>query len=146
MSKKQKMLCPFIPFLIPSLYLIYHSNSQNPIISLIYTALLKKILIPVNYELSCIFNILRPRDNMDFTSLTTAVSIHNKTLKIALGGVIPKSIVVKTSIHEDKESVIKFALKQCRTVDNDVYSRLYRRKMIEVFLNQSFEELLLKVN
>ena len=79
---------------------------------------------------------------MDFTSLTTAVSVNtNKRLKIVLGGVSPKPVVIEGNAGENHDALIREALKQCKTVDNDVYSRVYRREMIREFLGKSFAEL-----
>lgn len=107
------------------------------------TAILKSILIPLNHEVRCTFKKLRPRKSMDFTSLTTAVSIEkNGKMKIALSGVNPKPVVIEASEGDNENSLIKTILSKCKTVDNDVYSRIYRRKMIEVFLRKSIEELM----
>ena len=64
-------------------------------------------------------------------------------IKIVLGGVDPKPIVVIGIANDEKEKLIKEAVKKSRIVDNDFYSRSYRKEMIPIFLKQSFEELAL---
>lgn len=106
------------------------------------TTLIKFITLPLNREYKTIFKKLRPRAAVDFTSLTTAVTLNAEgKLKIVIGGSDPKPVVLKGSLNDDPELHIKKALKICRVVDNDYYSRNYRREMIGVFLEQSFEEL-----
>ncbi len=106
------------------------------------TAIIKFILLPLDKAYQVVFKKLRPRNSMDFTSLTTAVSVRNhERLKIAIGGVSPKPAVIESDIHTNKDTLVREALKQSKIVDNDVYSRLYRRDMIRVFLNKSIEEL-----
>jgi 4-hydroxybenzoyl-CoA reductase subunit beta len=106
------------------------------------TAIIQFILLPLNQKYRAVFKKLRPRQSMDFTSLTTAVSINeNGRLKIALGGVSPKPVVIESNIQENPETLIREALKLSKTVDNDVYSRVYRREMIREFLSKSIKEL-----
>jgi 4-hydroxybenzoyl-CoA reductase subunit beta len=126
---------------------IYSGDAIKPR-NLSKTAIIKFILLPLNQEYRVVFKKLRPRNSMDFTSLTTAVSINNnERLKIALGGVSPKPVVIESDINENKDVLIKEALKLSKTVDNDAYSRLYRKKMIQIFLRQSFEKLFIsKIN
>jgi CO/xanthine dehydrogenase FAD-binding subunit len=79
---------------------------------------------------------------MEFTSLTTVVtSGKNGKLKIVLGGVDPKPVVVEGTSKSDREELIKLALKKSRAIDNEMFSRTYRREMIRVFLRRSFEKI-----
>ncbi|MCE9540062.1 MAG: FAD binding domain-containing protein [Bacteroidetes bacterium] len=106
------------------------------------TSLIKSISIPLNQGFRSVFKKLRQRETLEFSSLTSAVTINkNGKIKIVLGGVDPKPVVVEGTIADDKQSLIKQAVKKARLVDNDVYSREYRKEMIVVYLNQSFEEL-----
>ena len=107
------------------------------------TAIIKFIIIPTDRNFSCVFRKLRPREAVDFTSLTTAVTkdIAGK-LKIVIGGIDPKPIVVTGVVNGNYEDYIKQALRKSRVVDNDYYSRNYRKDMISVFLEQSFESLI----
>ena len=84
------------------------------------------------------------REAVDFTSLTTAVSLNRDKLRIVIGGVDPKPVLIEGARNGNTDEYIKLALKHSRVVDNDVFSRKYRREMIRVFLKQSFEEL--KIN
>lgn len=107
------------------------------------TTIIKDILLPLNHEYQVVFKKLRPREAVDFTSLTTAVSLNEKgDVRIVVGGVDPKPVLVEGHINGKLEDYIKKALSRSRVVDNDVYSRKYRREMMQLFLEQSFEELL----
>lgn len=120
---------------------IYTGDGVNPR-KLSRTAIVKTILLPLNREFRSVFKKLRPRNSTDFTSLTTAVSVDKEgKMKIALSGVSPKPVVIDSNIEAEQELIIKEALKLCKTVENDIYPRTYRRKMIELFLRKSFEEL-----
>lgn len=108
------------------------------------TAILTAIFLPLNREFKTDFHKLRERESLEFTSLTSAVAIDkNGKIKIALAGVDPKPVVVEGTITDDKATLIKQAVKGSRAVDNDMYSRKYRREMISVYLNRSFEKLAL---
>ncbi len=106
------------------------------------TAILTAILLPLGREFKTDFHKLRERESLEFTSLTSAVAIDkNGKLKIALSGVDPKAVVVEGTVEDNRAALIKKAIKGGRTVDNDMYSRKYRREMISVYLNRSFEKL-----
>jgi len=120
---------------------IYTGDGINPR-SLPKTAIIKNIILPLDKNFKTAFRKLRPREAVDFTSLTTAVTIDNSgSLKIVLGGVDPKPVVVIGSVNDDKDKLIKEVVKKSRIVDNDYYSRSYRKEMIPVFLKHSFKEL-----
>lgn len=107
------------------------------------TAILTNIILPLNHVYNIAFKKLRPREAVDFTSLTTAVSLNeNGDIKIVVGGVDPKPVVVEGTAKGNPEDYIKKALAKSRVVDNDFYSRKYRRDMMRVFLEESFVELL----
>lgn len=104
--------------------------------------IIKSILLPLNQNFHSVFNKLRQRESMDFTSLTTTVSVNKDgKVKIVLGGVDPKPIVVEGTSKSDTEELIKQALKRSRAIDNEMFSRNYRRDMIRVFLKKSFAEI-----
>jgi len=120
---------------------IYTGDGINPR-NLKKTAIIKNIILPLDKNFKTVFKKLRPREAVDFTSLTTAVTTDNAgQIKIVLGGIDPKPVVVSGSANDDKEKLIKEAVKKSRIVDNDYYSRSYRKEMIAAFLKQSFEEL-----
>ena len=107
------------------------------------TAILKSIILPIGKEVRIVFKKLRPREAVDFTSLTTAVSLNkNGEIKIVIGGVDPKPVVIEGVVDGKIEDYVRIALSRSRVVDNDYYSRKYRREMMQLFLEQSFEELL----
>lgn len=121
---------------------IYTGDGVNSI-HLPKTAIIRYILLPLDKNFKTVFKKLRPRQAVDFTSLTTAVSICDKgTIRIVIGGVDPKPVLIEGNINEDISDLIKKAMKKPRVVDNDFYSRTYRREMMEVFLQQSFKELI----
>jgi 4-hydroxybenzoyl-CoA reductase subunit beta len=100
-----------------------------------------QIRIPLEAPPRCVFMKLRPRRSMDFTSLTTAVSLSERgMLRIVIGGVDPGPIVIDGPAAQ-KEELLSRAVKKPRIVDNDVYSRPYRKEMIGVYLRRSFEQL-----
>jgi 4-hydroxybenzoyl-CoA reductase subunit beta len=100
------------------------------------------VQLPLHRGFRVVFNKLRQRESMDFTSLTTAVSIDETgNLRIVLGGVDPKPVVVDGNRKSDREELIRLALKGARAIDNEMLSRNYRREMIRVFLYRSFQSL-----
>ena len=110
------------------------------------TAVLAYILLPLR-DIKIVFKKLRPREAVDFTSLTTAVSLDpSGNIKIAIGGADPKPVVIEGPAEMEPGSYVKKALAKCRVVDNDYYSRKYRRDMLQLFLEESLKELLEKHN
>ncbi len=100
------------------------------------------IKLPLNKNFKTAFHKLRERETLEFTSLTTAVSVNKSNeIKIALSGVDPKPIVIEANIDDDKELLLKKAIKGAKAIDNDMYSRKYRKEMIRVFLERSFNSL-----
>lgn len=127
-----------------SLESIYTGNGVKPC-NLSISAIIKSIHISIEDNFNTVFKKLRQRESIDFTSLSTAVTINKKNkIKIVLGGVDPKPIVVEGKKADDLKELSASAAKQARTVDNDIYSRKYRKEMIAVFLENSFQELQLK--
>ncbi len=105
-------------------------------------AVITSIGLPLHQEFHSVFNKLRQRESMDFTSLTTVVSLNkNGKVKIVLGGVDPKPVIVGGSRNSDIEVLVTQALKRSKAIDNEIFSRNYRRAMIRVFLERSFEKL-----
>jgi 4-hydroxybenzoyl-CoA reductase subunit beta len=106
------------------------------------TAIISGILVPLTREFRVVFKKLRERQSLEFTSLTTAVAVDDTgKLKIAMGGVDPKVVVVEGTIEDDKEALIAKCIKGARAVNNDMFTRDYRREMIKVYLTNSFKEL-----
>lgn len=105
------------------------------------TAIVTAVLLPLDRSFRTDFHKLRERESLEFTSLTSAVAIDKfGKLKLALSGVDPKPVVVEGFINDNAEDLIKKAVKGSRAIDNDMYSRNYRREMIEVYLKRSFQK------
>jgi len=120
---------------------IYTGDGVNPR-NLPATAILTAILLPLGREFKTDYHKLRERESLEFTSLTSAVAMDKEgKIKIALAGVDPKAVVVEGNKDDELEGLIKKSVKGGRAVDNDMYSRKYRREMIVVYLNRGFEKL-----
>lgn len=120
---------------------IYTGDGVNPR-NLSNTAIVKAILLPLSQNFKTVFKKLRQRASVEFTSLTTAVTVDNdNNLNIVLAGVDPKPVVIKESFDSKKDELIIQAVKRSRAIDNDMFSRVYRRKMIKQYLETSFVEL-----
>lgn len=106
------------------------------------TALIKAIHIPLNKGHRSIFKKLRQRESMEFSSLTSVVTVNDAgKIKIVLGGIDPKPVIIEGTVKDNQQTLIAQVVKKARIVDNDVFSREYRKAMIKVFLNRSFKEL-----
>jgi len=89
-----------------------------------------------------VFKKLRIRQSLDFTSLTSAVSVNSSgNIKVVLGGVDPGPVICLGKLDNDPSIIINQALKKSRAIDNETMSRTYRREMIKLFITQSLEEL-----
>jgi 4-hydroxybenzoyl-CoA reductase subunit beta len=105
-------------------------------------AIISFILLPIKDKSKTIFKKLRPREAVDFTSLTTSVTLfESNRLKLVIGGVDPRPIIVEGTVTDDPAELIKQAVKKCRIVENAYYSRSYRKEMIRVFLENSLKEI-----
>lgn len=120
---------------------IYTGDGVNPR-KFDKSALILSINIPMGQGFRSVFKKLRQRESLEFSSLTSVVTTdrHNR-VRIVLGGVDPKPVLITGTTADDRNEMIKKAAKKARIVDNDAYSRLYRKEMIAVFLYKSFEEL-----
>jgi 4-hydroxybenzoyl-CoA reductase subunit beta len=120
---------------------IYTGDGVQPV-NLNRTTLVTSILLPLTEQFHSVFNKLRRRESMDFTSLTTAVTINKSgELNTVLGGVDPKPILIKGNRESNREELINQAIKKSRAIDNEMFSRKYRRQMIRVFLQNSYQQL-----
>lgn len=103
--------------------------------------LITRIFIPEPENVKCVFRKLRPRLSVDFTSLTSAVALYpNGRIRIVLGGVDPKPVVGESDSYHTSE-LLEQMKKSPRIVDNDLYSRKYRKQMIEVFITSAYGQL-----
>ena len=121
---------------------LYSGNGIKPLL-LEKNFVLKNILIPRRKNINTIFKKLRHRKTLEFTSLTSAVSIdkYNK-IKIAIGGIAPKPIILNINSEIDKETIINETIKKTKTVNNDMFSRKYRKEILKVYIRKSLDELL----
>lgn len=120
---------------------IYTGDGVKPR-SISPTAILKEIILPLNQNYKCVFNKLRLRESLEFTSLTSVVSIDkNKKIRITLVGVDPKPVYIETDKSEDLSALLKRTLKAARAVDNDMFTRNYRREIIKVYITNSYKNL-----
>lgn len=116
---------------------LYSGDGLKPI-NLPEKAIITAVLIPTNKTIITDFNKLRLRESMDFSSLSTAVTlIENKRLQIAIIGVDPGPVCIEGN-WADREELLKQTVKKARIVDNDIFSRTYRKEMISIFLRRSF--------
>jgi 4-hydroxybenzoyl-CoA reductase subunit beta len=120
---------------------IYSGNGVTPH-KFSRTSLIKSIRVHLSPGTRSAFQKLRKRRSLDFTSLTLAVtSSRAGAVRIVIGGVDPKPIVIDGTHKDAEEELIRLAMKKPRIVDNDVYSREYRKVMIGVLLGRCFGEL-----
>lgn len=124
---------------------LYTGDGINPH-QISKTAIIKSIHLPVQQKSFSVFKKLRQRESIDFTSLTTTVTVDKSgKYKIVIGGVDPKPIVVIGTMEADKNELIAQAVKKARIAENDTFSKAYRKEMISVYLEQSFKELEIKL-
>ena len=120
---------------------IYSCDGVNPR-KLNNSDIITSIYIPIGMNYKSVFKKLRQRESLEFTSLTSAVTVNkDKKLKIAIAGVDSGPLVFEGTIESNKEEIIKYFLKKARSVENDMYSREYRRDMLRVYLEKSFKDL-----
>jgi 4-hydroxybenzoyl-CoA reductase subunit beta len=88
---------------------------------------------------------LRLRKTLDFTSLTVAATIDiNSIARVCLNGVSMSPILVEQTMDTlTQENLIRQARKNCKTVDNDLMPLKYRREMINVFLEECWNSVLI---
>jgi len=105
-------------------------------------AIVTALLLPLNRRFKYAYFKLRERESLEFTSLTTAVTLDNAgKIKIAVAGVDPKPVVLEATPDDEEEELIRKIIKKSRAIDNDMFSRKYRREMIAVYLNRSFRKI-----
>ncbi len=118
---------------------IYSGDGINPH-NLSAETIIKEIIIPKN-NLKVFFKKLRERKTLEFTSLTCAISWNEKNIRVALGGVDPKPIVLDFKKNTSTDEIITKSTKKCRIVKTDLYSREYRKEMIGVFIKEGLKEI-----
>lgn len=102
-------------------------------------AIVTALWLPLGRGFTWAFRKLRERQSLEFTSLTTAMTLDSGgRIKIAMAGVDPRPVVVEAAATDDPEALVRKAIKGARAIDNDMFTRLYRREMIGVYLRDSF--------
>lgn len=121
---------------------IYTGNGVAPR-KLPKDAIIKSILIPHEQGCRGKFMKLRERKSLEFSSLSTAVSV-SKAGRIILvaGSVDPRPVVVRGEIGSDLKALITQAVKKARIVDNDVFGRKYRKEMMHLYFTKSLQEII----
>jgi 4-hydroxybenzoyl-CoA reductase subunit beta len=120
---------------------IYTGDGINPR-QVSETAVIRSVHVQVGGNPKTIYKKLRKRESIDFTSLSTAVTLQDSgRIRIVMGGVHAKPVVVDGSAADNMNDLINLAVTTSRMVDNDTYSRAYRKEIISVFLERSFREL-----
>jgi len=120
---------------------IYTGDGVSPR-SIDNNELVLELLIPTANEIKCDFQKLRLRESLEFTSLSSAVSIEiTGKIRITLTGMDPKPVYLETDKNEELDALAKRLLKMARPVDNDIFTRKYRREMVKVFLQRSYKNL-----
>lgn len=120
---------------------IYSGDGVNPR-TLSPAALIRSVGIPLDRDYRSVFKKLRRRKSLEFSSLTSVVTTDRQGhIQIVLGGVDPRPVVVKGTTADERGALIQKAVKKARIVNNDPYPRLYRKEMIGVYLNASFDML-----
>ncbi|MCX6157898.1 MAG: FAD binding domain-containing protein [Ignavibacteriota bacterium] len=120
---------------------IYTCEGVNPR-RLKNSDIIVSILIPSGLVFKSVYRKLRQRKSLEFTSLSSAVTINkNNFLKISLSGVDSGPVTYEGNTGSNSEEIIKYFLKISRSVENDMYSREYRREMIKVYISKSLKEL-----
>ncbi|MBZ0205021.1 MAG: FAD binding domain-containing protein [Flavobacteriales bacterium] len=105
-------------------------------------ALVQAVMLPLGRGFRTAFRKLRRREAVDFSSLTTAVSVDAAgKVRIVVGAVDPGPVVVEGTAADNRADLIRKAFKKARVIDNDTFPRTYRKEMITVFLERCFAEI-----
>jgi 4-hydroxybenzoyl-CoA reductase subunit beta len=120
---------------------IYTGDGIDPR-SLKKTSLITGIFLPLGRSLNVVFKKLRERNSLDFTSLTSSVSLDSSgKIKVVLAGVDPAPVIIEGNQDTEADYFVKTALKKARSIDNEMLTRTFRREMIKVYIKNSLLEL-----
>ncbi|GIV27127.1 MAG: hypothetical protein KatS3mg027_0941 [Bacteroidia bacterium] len=86
---------------------------------------------------------LRQRQSLDFSSLTIAAVKSNNVLKIGLGSVDPAPIIWEYYLNTDLvfSEWLSNKIKKVRIVDNDFFSREYRKQILQIQLENFYKKI-----
>jgi 4-hydroxybenzoyl-CoA reductase subunit beta len=120
---------------------IYTGNGLQPV-NLDAHSIITAVLLKPGQVKGCSFQKLRRRASIDFTSLTVAVMAgNNGLLRAVLGGVHAAPVVAERSKSMTFDEFAGLLIEKTRIVDNDTYSRMYRKEMVSVLLRRCLQEL-----
>ena len=123
---------------------IYSGDGVNPR-NIMKTSVITGLLLPLDRKYRVVFKKLRERQSLDFTSLTSAVSVDkDNNIKIVLAGVDPGPVIVEGPAQTETGKFINEALKKARSIDNEMMTRIFRREMIKHFITESINKLKIK--
>lgn len=106
------------------------------------SSIIKSVHIPLHENYRTAFRKLRKRESLDFGSLLCVATVNKYgRVKVVAGGVDPGPVVAEGSHTDSPEKFTKAILRMARTVDNDVFSREYRREMIGVSVESCLKEI-----
>jgi len=121
---------------------IYTGDGVNPR-NLNNTSLVTEIRLPLDRNFKVVFKKLRQRQSLDFTSLTSSVSVDDsRKIRVVLGGVDPAPVIVEGTSDTTAAHFVKEALRKARSIDNEMLSRTYRREMIKVYIEESLQKII----
>ena len=103
-------------------------------------SLIAHIRIPLASEGRMFFKKIRPRESVDFTSLTIAIRLSSSGEKLAINvaasGLGPGPVWLKDYPIVDAEAVFNKLFSQTQIIDNVAYQRLYRKQMLNELLTE----------
>ncbi len=121
---------------------IYLQDGLNPLAYLTGGILLTEIEVPKTGT-RWWFQKLRLRGSLDFTSLTVAGARDQKgKIRIVVNGMSPSPVLVAGECGPKTLEIFqRQARKKCQTIENDLFSRKYRREMMALYLRQCYQYL-----
>jgi len=87
------------------------------------------------------FRKLRLRRSVDFTSLTVAIVWDQRRVRIGINGASMAPVLIRENLSGlSLENLQRQARKKCRFVDNDLLPLQYRRDMLQVYLQEWWDQ------
>jgi 4-hydroxybenzoyl-CoA reductase subunit beta len=119
---------------------IYSGDGINPH-TFSKESIVKEIIIPKGNPKTS-FEKLRERKTLEFTSLSCSISVTGNNIRVVLGGVDSKPVVLDFEKSVPVADIIIKSTKKCRIIKNDLYSREYRKQMIGVFIRNGLKNII----
>lgn len=119
---------------------IFSGDGLQPV-NLPGESIITRFLIPVAKHRSTYFRKLRPRKSVDFTNLSLALSRpdNNGYIKLSLAGLAPKPLSFSFSSPEELPEIKTGIRKQSQIINNLPFTRLYRKEMMGVLLEEALK-------